>query len=344
MRIVSWSPGAFAVHAAHYFFSCLIDSLRLSLCGYLQPGMYASVSLVSDPHDRLLEALPFIHTRASNQCQNVIRQTFDATGAQENVPVVLHLHARNGTALLLQMVANIVHTESKTLAVLTGREIPSELAGLIHLKGSASQSEAETMVPFEHDNGETESGSMSLQSLVQDRGGNRDDGSSESETNDVLPTTSQRLQPYRAEEHWDSDGSSVRLGREWRRLRVGYSDTSSMDSNLLDLRRERRTGRATERQRCALRGACIRLKAVGAFIRNEQDFKTKRILAMWLRTKHQDMNAAAVRCLGEFCWQGGWRGAAGGVVVVVQPVITAPPPPSPLIVQPLLPSWLRPGE
>ena len=385
---------------------------------------------------------------------------------------MLHLHTRNGKTLLLEFVANIVRTESKLLAILTGREIPSELAGLLCHESSVTQSEAEM-----NNNRETEPSSIISPPSVRDRGGDRDyydggasetnissvtipslnisDSASESNVDSAtLPSTPQLLQNFdcvegaaalvrgqlraeaatpvrrqlraeeeaaigtadsiaeedlplvnaldetsisvgqlsipsscrfchedagddsrrtllaepsygqllgrgsimrtgvvssvedpvrqreeapiyelnqtasiiaisglprtqlqqsRAEEqlHWDSDGSTIRF-RESRRMRTGCSDTSSWDSNLLDNRRGRRADRAIERQRCALRAACARLRAVGAFIRNERDFKTKRMLAVWLTATQPEMNPAAVRCLGEYCWQGGWRGAAGG--------------------------------
>ena len=117
-------------------------------------------------------------------------------------------------------------------------------------------------------------------------------------------------QQSRAEEqsHWDSDTSSIRF-RESRRMRCGFSDTSSRNSVLQERRFHRRAGIATERRRYALRAACSRLRAVGVFMRNGRN-KTKRMLAMWLRT-NENMNLDVVHCIGEYCWKDGWRGVTG---------------------------------
>ena len=86
-----------------------------------------------------------------------------------------------------------------------------------------------------------------------------------------------------------------------------------MDSDLQHIRLRRRNGRADRanaRRRYALRAACSRLSAVGVFMRNGRN-KTKRMLAMWLRT-NENMNLDVVRCIGEYCWKDGWRGVTGG--------------------------------
>ena len=274
-----------------------------------------------------------MHTRARDQCYNAIRRAIVATEGRENVQVMLHLSTVNG-AVLLEMVATVVRTESKVVAILTGREVDSALAGLLHTAGSVTESDADIRAS------ETDISSITLPSglpLLVGRGGNSTK-SHDADEESIEPTPNRRppqqapptpwarspieyqqayaaplLQRSRAEEqsHWDSDSDGTTRARESRRMRFGFSDTSSRDSNLKELRFRRRNSRAIERQRYALRAACSTLRAVGAFIWNGRN-KNKRMLAMWLNT-NQNMNLDVVRRIGEYCWKDGWRGVAGGV-------------------------------
>ena len=309
--------------------------------------MSVSVPLIGDPKDQLLEVLPFVHTRARDQCHSAIRRLFDAITEQENVQIMLNLATPNGPTLLA-MAANVVRTESNVLVLLTGREVDCALADLIHTSGSVPESDVDIRVQirgssetdFSSITGSSESSSL----LVRGHGGQGPLDRSNSATSrsaDEEPIEQQRsarqpteqpawwerasvpmrehggvpmaprLQRNRAEEHWDSDDSdSITKFRESRRVRFGFSDTSSIDSNLQHLRLQRRDGRAIERRRYALRAACSKLRAVGAFMRNGRN-KTKRMLAMWLRT-NENMNLAVVRLIGKLCWKDGWRGVADG--------------------------------
>ena len=80
---------------------------------------------------------------ARDQCLNAIRRAFDDTAReQESVRVMLHLATRNGPTLM-EMVANVVRNGSELVAILTGREVDSGLAGLLHKcknEGSATES------------------------------------------------------------------------------------------------------------------------------------------------------------------------------------------------------------
>ena len=101
--------------------------------------MSVSVPLIGDPRDQLLEALPFVHAHARDQCHRAIRRVFDATAEQENVQIMLNLSTLSGDTLLAMM-ANIVRYECELLVVLTGREVDSGLAGLLHNEeGSATK-------------------------------------------------------------------------------------------------------------------------------------------------------------------------------------------------------------
>ena len=93
--------------------------------------MSISVSIFGDPSDLPLEALPFVHARAKDQCLSAIHRVFEATAEQENVQIMLNLVTLNGPTLLA-MVAYVVRTESDAFVILTGREVDSGLAGLLH--------------------------------------------------------------------------------------------------------------------------------------------------------------------------------------------------------------------
>ena len=103
--------------------------------------MTASVPLITDPHDRFLDTLPFVHTRAKKQFIDTIRRVFgDTTGEQKSVQVMLHLSTRKGPKLM-EMLANIGRNESEFRVILTGREVDSSLAGLLFdHEGSAKES------------------------------------------------------------------------------------------------------------------------------------------------------------------------------------------------------------
>ena len=119
--------------------------------------MSVSVPLIGDPRDQLLEALPFVHTRARDQCHSAIRRAFGAIAEQENVQIMLYLATLNGPRLLA-MVANVVRTESSDLVILWGREVDSGLAGLLHTSESVTGSDGDIL----HDRGSSEAGVSSV--------------------------------------------------------------------------------------------------------------------------------------------------------------------------------------
>ena len=110
--------------------------------------MSVSVPLITDPRNQLLETLPFVCTRASNQCHEAIRRVFDdETSGQTNVTVMLHLVTRNGPTLM-EMIANVVRNEGddrqrEARVILMGREVDPGLAGLLrHCNNEASATES----------------------------------------------------------------------------------------------------------------------------------------------------------------------------------------------------------
>ena len=121
--------------------------------------MSGSVPLITDPRNQLLETLPFVCTRASNQCHNAVRRIFDdKTSEQTNVTVMLHLVTRNGPTLM-EMIANVVRNErddrqrEEVRVMLIGREVDPSLAGLLrHCNNNASATESDvTLSETNHD-------------------------------------------------------------------------------------------------------------------------------------------------------------------------------------------------
>ena len=120
--------------------------------------MSGSVPLITDPRNQLLETLPFVCTRASNQCHNAVRRIFDdKTSEQTNVTVMLHLVTRNGPTLM-EMIANVVRNERddrqrEVRVMLIGREVDPSLAGLLrHCNNDASATESDvTLSEANHD-------------------------------------------------------------------------------------------------------------------------------------------------------------------------------------------------
>ena len=120
--------------------------------------MSGSVPLITDPRNQLLETLPFVCTRASNQCHNAVRRIFDdKTSEQTNVTVMLHLVTRNGPTLM-EMIANVVRDERddrqrEVRVMLIGREVDPSLAGLLrHCNNDASATESDvTLSEANHD-------------------------------------------------------------------------------------------------------------------------------------------------------------------------------------------------
>jgi hypothetical protein len=120
--------------------------------------MSGSVPLITDPLNQLLETLPFVCARASNQCHNAVRRIFDdKTSEQTNVTVMLHLVTRNGPTLM-EMIANVVRNEGddrqrEVRVMLIGREVDPSLAGLLrHCNNDASATESDvTLSETNHD-------------------------------------------------------------------------------------------------------------------------------------------------------------------------------------------------
>ena len=101
--------------------------------------------MIVDPHNQPLEALPFVSSRARAQTCEIIRRVFDATRREQpyNFRAMLHLTTQSRPSLLLEMSASVVHTRSDVVVILTGREVDSGLAGLLHEVESTTTSEEE---------------------------------------------------------------------------------------------------------------------------------------------------------------------------------------------------------
>ena len=123
--------------------------------------MSVSVPLIGDPRDQLLEALPFVHTRARDQCHSAIRRAFGAIAEQENVQILLNLATLNGPTLLA-MVANVARIGSSDLVILWGREVDSGLAGLLHTSESVTGSDGDITRRVQLDRGSSEADGSSI--------------------------------------------------------------------------------------------------------------------------------------------------------------------------------------
>ena len=104
--------------------------------------MTIAVPMLVDPVNSQVLDLPFVNANAGFQCCDIIRQAFHAAEEQsgnetrtEHI-VLLHLYTKSGP-VLLEMIVNIVTSESERHAVLIGREVNSDLATLMANEGTA---------------------------------------------------------------------------------------------------------------------------------------------------------------------------------------------------------------
>jgi hypothetical protein len=94
--------------------------------------------MIFDPVDKHVSDLPFVNALAGFSFQEHVLQSFAVSCDPDREQIVLlHLHSKSGP-VLLEMVVNIVVSDSEPHAVLTGREVDSELATLIASKASES--------------------------------------------------------------------------------------------------------------------------------------------------------------------------------------------------------------
>ena len=157
--------------------------------------MAQTVPMLYEPIGRLVSDLPFVDEHAGPQCHDIILQAFETTHDQEERVVMIHLHGQAGP-VLLDMVVDLVGAGPERYAVLTGREVSSDLASLIP-NGRAT----------------TSSGKSSVVSWRSD-GCVAPDHGLRGLTN--TPNPRRRLTVTDSE----SDGSDIiKLQREWRRRR-----------------------------------------------------------------------------------------------------------------------------
>ena len=248
-----------------------------------------------------------------------IRTILEAQGDEHETTVMLHLLTQNGP-VLLEMIANLVATESEPMVIVIGRTVESDLATLI----VACESVVSTDSAVQQDHGVESEWPSSPSSLTRglfdsvahrvDEGFGEEKNAARHENYNVPRddddhhhlhvNVNRAFNGPASQYHWDSDRSSDRE-RDRRRIRSGgVSDTSSMDSNLQSLRLHRRACKAIARRQSAMRGVRFRLRAVGAFIRHGWNRACKRTVAMWLK-RNPNMNLAIVNCIGALCWEGG---------------------------------------
>ena len=104
--------------------------MRVSLWS---PGMTSAAPLPIHPVGHHLSELPFVSERSGKKLYSVIGEMFDTPeSADQNNPqrIMLYLHAKSG-AVLLEMAAHVAGTGSSMVIVMTGRQVESDLGGLI---------------------------------------------------------------------------------------------------------------------------------------------------------------------------------------------------------------------
>lgn len=106
--------------------------------------MAQTVPMLYEPIGRLVSDLPFVDEHAGPQCHDIILQAFETTHDQEERVVMIHLHGQAGP-VLLDMVVDLVGAGPERYAVLTGREVSSDLASLIP-NGRATTSSGKSSV------------------------------------------------------------------------------------------------------------------------------------------------------------------------------------------------------
>ena len=306
--------------------------------------MSVSVPLIGDPRNMFLGALPFAHARARDQCHSAIRRVVDATAEQEHVQIMLNLATLNGPTLLA-MVANVVRTDSSVLVVLTGREVDSDLAGLLYNSELVADGGADFRVRLDRDSSETDVSSITLSlgllSIVQT------DVSSITLSSGLLPivqtdvsssTLSSKLPSiFRERSGRDQLESSNpatateveaavaavahQLGVPPERFvtftevykAAGARDAAASWQRLLSLVGETAPlPRAAGGERVDGTAAPLdRDGPQGADTRHQRSVtrwsKNARILAMWLLVEHRRLDFGVVSLIGEYCWEDGWR-------------------------------------
>lgn len=98
--------------------------------------------MLFDPVDRHILDLPFVNALDGTGCRTIIHQALKASEEQlgnditTELVVLLHLHTNSGRQVLLEMAVSIVTLGCERYAVLTGREVNSELATLMGNEGT----------------------------------------------------------------------------------------------------------------------------------------------------------------------------------------------------------------
>ena len=106
------------------------------------PGMNMAAPMIVSPVGRLVSELPFVNHTDGYRLHRALLRSFDNLGENDETRVfMLHLHAQ-GMHVLLEMVAtHIFVAESEPIIVLTGRQVDSDLAGLMACESAVAPSE-----------------------------------------------------------------------------------------------------------------------------------------------------------------------------------------------------------
>ena len=242
------------------------------------PGMAIAAPMCVIPVGWHISELPFVNAADANRLHRMlVSSSCDLAANDEHRTFVLNLHVQ-GRGVLLEMVAtHILGTESEPVIVLSGRELDSNLAGLMARESAAAPSVTEE---------EEASGELSA-SLARDDDDSQlsaanpiESGSSTSDAASYSHTASTGTW-YTAVHSWDSDTSSARaLSQIVRPLRTANTMQArpALDALLKSIRTSRKWRRRTVRQSAAIRSALTKLRAIGRLLRIARECASLRVL------------------------------------------------------------------
>ena len=142
LRIVAWSQGKSqqTPMGKRHVFS--------NRAGLSVVGMSSAVPLLTDPTDEIFSDLPFVHAHIRAKCMVTILRVLDTSEEQKVQAVMMHIRGIHGP-VLLEMVADVLVKGSEPFAVLTGREVNCDLAGLITSGSSTTGTNDDNIITHE---------------------------------------------------------------------------------------------------------------------------------------------------------------------------------------------------
>jgi hypothetical protein len=258
------------------------------------PGMAIAAPMRVIPVGWHISELPFVNAADANRLHRMlVSSSCDLAANDEHRTFVLNLYVQ-GRGVLLEMVAtHILGAESEPVIVLSGRELDSNLAGLMARESAVAPSVTEeeeasgelSAAPSVTEEEEA-SGELSA-SLARDDDDSQlsaanpiESGSSTSDAASYSHTASTGTW-HTAVHSWDSDTSSARaLSQIVRPLRTANTMQArpALDALLESIRTSRKWRRRTARQSAAIRSALTKLRAIGRLLRIARECASLRVL------------------------------------------------------------------